>query len=146
MTNGGRDWVEELRAFYAAISAKDAVTLQHFVEERFTSDTRISWPESLPHGGSVTGKDRLAKIFGGMSLPSAPLGVSKLELIDLIDGGDRMVAHLEFEWFVRVGESTLSMPTSALELWTFRDDSVDEIRAYYWDSAAMNRITRRPAP
>lgn len=143
VATGSRDWSEELRAFYAAIGARDAVALQQFVNERFAPDTRICWPESLPHGGSISGKDRLAKFFGGMASPSAPMGVADLKLIDLIDGGSRIVARIEFEWFVRVGSSTVSMPTSALELWSFHDDLVQQIDAYYWDAAAVNRIARR---
>lgn len=133
--------VSVVRAFYLAVATKDAAALQTLVRKRFAADAVIRWPESLPHGGELAGVDKLAKVFGGLASPSAPMGLEEVELTDVVDGGDRIVARIEFDWFVRVNGSAESTRTSALEMWTFDGDRVREIRAYYWDAVAVNQLT-----
>ncbi|WP_020501752.1 nuclear transport factor 2 family protein [Sciscionella marina] len=123
--------------FYRALSDRNSYMLEGIVRERFTEQVRLVYPDSLPHGGTISGSARLAKIFSRMVSADAPAGAVNIRLTDLIDGGDRVVAHIDFEW--RVPGTADGLPMSALELWTFQDGLVQEIRAFYWDTTAVAR-------
>jgi hypothetical protein len=51
-----------------------------------------------------------------MAVPE-PVGVADVLLTDLVDGGNRIAAHVEFAWYPPGG--ACPVPMSALELWTF---------------------------
>ncbi len=144
--NGESERASVVRNFYEALSTGDADAVRALVRERFADDATLTWPDSLPYGGTVAGKARLERVLGraagsaervlGTAAGSAELvGVQKLRLVDLIDGGDRVAAQLEFDWYAPNGAGSLP-GTGAIEVWTFTGDFVHEIKAYYWDTAA----------
>jgi ketosteroid isomerase-like protein len=138
LTTGPSDVV---RAFYDAVVRRDAATLTALLEASFRDDAAMVWPEGLPYGGRVEGARRLAKVFGGMAASPTPVGPERLEVLSLVDGGDQVAAHLTFDW--RAPGSDESIPSGALELWTFEDGLVAEIRAYYWDTAACRDLVQK---
>ena len=48
-----------------------------------------------------------------------------------------MVAWITFEWKNPGSED--AVPNAALEVWSFSDGLVREIRAFYWDTAAISQ-------
>lgn len=121
-----------VRAFYQAVRDRDGAALEALVAASFDADAAVEWPAGLPYGGRVEGRDVLRKIFGGMAGAASPVGPDNLELASIIDGGSQVAAQLTFDW--KFGGD--SIPSGALELWTFDAGLVTEIRAYYWDTAA----------
>jgi ketosteroid isomerase-like protein len=128
-----------VRAFYAAVVRRDAQAIADLVESSFREDAAITWPDGLPYGGRVEGARRLTRLFAGMATSVVPIGPDRLEVEAIIDGGDQVVARLGFQY--RAPGSADSIPSSALELWTFKDGLVAEIRAYYWDTAACRDLS-----
>ena len=124
-----------VRNFYEAVSTGDADVVRALVRECFADDATLTWPDSLPYGGTVAGKARLERALGWAAGSVELVGVQKLRLVDLIDGGDRVAAQLEFDWYAPNGTGSLPA-TGAIEVWTFTGDLVHEIKAYYWDTAA----------
>ncbi|MVU80796.1 hypothetical protein GPX89_26525 [Nocardia sp. ET3-3] len=132
MTNNPADVVRE---FYRAIASKDAPALGQLLLDRFASDVVVTWPESLPYGGTIKGATALSALFGRMLAAPDPIGADRIEILGLVDGGNQVAAELKFDWYAPGSEKAIH--TGALELWRFSDDgSVLEIRAYYWDTAA----------
>ncbi|WP_067671539.1 nuclear transport factor 2 family protein [Nocardia miyunensis] len=131
MTEGNADVVRE---FYRAIAERDGDALARLVQHRFAPEASVTWPDSLPYGGTIAGARKLAKVFAGLASAPTPVGPSGTTLTDLVDGGDRIAAQLEFDW--HAPGSGQAVRSGALELWTFADGLVQELRAYYWDTAA----------
>jgi len=129
-----------VRAFYDAVAARDSNGLSEIVKNSFHADASISWPEGLPYGGRVEGASRLSRLFVGMASSPVPVGPSGLEVVSIVDGGGMVAAQLEFSW--HAPGSTDSIPSGALELWTFDQGLVSEIRAYYWDTAACRDLVK----
>jgi len=130
-----------VRAFYEAVGKGDADAVRSLVRERFAEDATLTWPESLPYGGTVAGRSRLERVLGGAAAATAPaVGVQNLRLVDVIDGGDRVAAQLEFDWIAPNGAGAVS-GTGAVEVWTFTGEQVSSIRAYYWDTAACAALS-----
>ena len=129
---------EIVRDFYDAVVRRDAQDLVALVERSFRDDAAITWPDGLPYGGRVEGARRLGKLFAGMATSAAPVGPENLEVEAVIDGGDKVAAQLRFDW--RAPGSADSIPSGALEVWTFECGLVSEIRAYYWDTAACRDL------
>jgi len=129
-----------VQTFYGAVAAKDATALSEIVKSSFHENASIAWPEGLPYGGRIEGASRLARLFAGMASSPEPVGPEGLEVISIVDGGDQVAAQLEFRW--RAPGSTESIPSGALELWTFDQGLVSEIRAYYWDTAACRDLVQ----
>jgi len=129
-----------VRAFYAAVARRDADSIAELVARSFREEASIAWPEGLPYGGRVEGSRRLAKLFAGMASSPVPVGPEGLEVVSIVDGGEQVAAQLEFRW--RAPGSTESIPSGALELWTFDQGLVSEIRAYYWDTAACRDLVQ----
>ncbi|MFE2998621.1 nuclear transport factor 2 family protein [Nocardia sp. NPDC059246] len=134
MTNTTDGNADVVREFYRAIAERDGDALGELLNTRFTSDTEVIWPESLPYGGVVKGAAKLAKMFGGLLSAPTPVGPAGMTVADLVADGDRIAAQLEFDWYAP--GSDRAVPSGALELWTFADGKVRSIRAYYWDTAA----------
>lgn len=129
-----------VQAFYDAVAARDAGALTEIVTSSFRGDASIAWPEGLPYGGRIEGATRLARLFAGMASSPEPVGPEGLEVVSIVDGGEQVVAQLEFRW--RAPGSDESIPSGALELWTFDQGLVSEIRAYYWDTAACRDLVQ----
>jgi ketosteroid isomerase-like protein len=129
---------EVVAAFYEAAAARDASALDALLEESFHDHAAVHWPEGLPYGGRVEGKAVLRKVFAGLATPQPGMGPDGLTVTSIVDGGDQVVAQVAFD-FLANGKT---IPSSALELWTFEDGLVTECRAYYWDTAACQDLLR----
>lgn len=127
---------ELVTAFYNAISTADTETIVNTIDSRFSADAAIEWPPSLPHGGRVVGNRKLRAIFAASADPDAPAGAKNLKLLSAIGDDHRVVAWISFDW-LQPGSATPT-PNQALELWTFVDGEVHEIRAFYWDTDAIS--------
>ena len=121
--------------FYAGVSAGDAALIAAVVDEHFDDDTVIEWPPSLPYGGRVAGAARLRKMFVAMAGADQKVGPDGLEVITITTSGSTVAAQLSFDWYPP--GKTEAVPSGALELWTFADDKVRSVRAFYWDTAAL---------
>jgi hypothetical protein len=124
-----------VRAFYEAVAAKDGPAIQAIVETSFAPDAEMIWPSSLPYGGVVSGAARLARMFAAVAAAPAPVGAAELTIVDIVDGGDRVAARVDFDWYAPGSASAVR--SSALELWIFDGGLVREVRAYYWDTAEL---------
>ncbi len=131
-----------VRAFYDAINGRDAAAVGGTIEAAFAPDATLILPPSLPYGGTFTGAAKLGRMFAGMVGSSALVGAQRIDVTDVIDGGDRVAAQLEFDWYPPGG--SVPVHGGALELWTFADGRVTEIRAYYWDTAELAAATHHP--
>lgn len=114
--------------FYSAITAGDADTVVGIIESHFDEDASVEWPPSLPHGGKVQGARKLKAVFGAAANPDAP-GAKNLKLVKAIGDGDDVVAWVSFDF--------AGTPNEALEVWTFADGKLREIRAFYWNTDAI---------
>lgn len=124
------------RTFYAAAAAKDAPALAELLATSFREDAAIEWPAGLPYGGRFEGTAVLTKVFAGLAADGAPVGPADLELLSMVDGGEQLAVQVSFDF--RAGDQVI--PSGALELWTFVDGMVAEVRAYYWDTAACQAL------
>lgn len=129
-----------VRAFYDAVDRRDGAAITDLVSHSFREDASVVWPEGLPYGGRVEGAQRLGKLFAGMATRPQPVGPDGLEVVSLVDGGTSVAAQLTFRW--HAPGSLGWVRSGALELWTFDDGLVAEIRAYYWDTAACQDLMR----
>ena len=118
--------------FYDAAARRDGDALVALVETSFHEDAAVEWPASLPYGGRVTGVPVLRKVFAGLATPGATLGPDDLSVLAVIEDGDQVAVQISFDWLANGS----SITSGALELWTFAEGLVTEIRAYYWDTAA----------
>lgn len=130
-----KERVGVVERFYAAVSAGDGETIGTVVDESFADDAAITWPSSLPYGGRVEGATRLRKMFVAMTASETKIGPDRLTVDSLTASGDTVAAQLSFDWYPP--GKTEPVPSGALELWTFDAGSVQTIRAYYWDTAAL---------
>jgi len=126
-----------VREFYRAVAASDADAVRALVRGHFAEDATLSWPDALPYGGVVAGRDRLAKVLGGAAAATAKVGAQDLRLLELADGGDRVAAEVAFDYHPPGGGDVIA--SRAVEFWEFADGLVRAVRAYYWDTAALTR-------
>jgi len=124
-----------VEAFYSALAANDGAAVAEIINTSFAADATVHLPESLPYGGTLSGRATLAKALGGMASMPKPFGPTNLVVADLIARANGVVARVEFDWYAP-GSDT-SVPSQALELWTFSDGIVQSMRAFYWDTAAL---------
>jgi ketosteroid isomerase-like protein len=124
-----------IRSFYRAVAGRDGDAVATLVGEHFTEDAVLRLPGSLPYGGTIQGRRRLERIFRGAADAAEPVGPSGLEILDVVEGGDRCAVELRFDWRAPAGGGVVP-GTGAVELWTFADGRVQDITAYYWDTAA----------
>ncbi|BDB44196.1 nuclear transport factor 2-like protein [Mycobacterium kiyosense] len=87
-----------------------------------------------PGGGQSTATRGL---FTGIAKAGNQAGATNLTLLRTIGDGDHVVAWITFEWKNPGSEDTV--PNSALEVWSFSGDRVQEIKAFYWDAAAISQ-------
>jgi ketosteroid isomerase-like protein len=122
--------------FYDAAARRDGDALVALLENSFREDAAVEWPAGLPYGGRVEGVPVLRKVFAGLATPDAALGPDGLEVLAVVEDGDHVAVQVSFDW--RANGS--SVASGALELWTFADGLVAEVRAYYWDTAACQAL------
>ncbi len=130
-----------VEAFYDAASRRDGEALVALVTSSFHPSAAVEWPAGLPYGGRVEGTRTLRKVFAGLATPDPVLGPENLEVVSVVEGGRQIAVQIAFDW--RANGATV--PSGALELWTFDEGLVSEIRAYYWDTAACQALLNKPA-
>ncbi len=126
--------------FYNAISNADVDTIVRTIDTHFAEDAAIEWPPSLPHGGRVQGSRKLRAVFSATANPDAPAGAKNLKLVRAIGDESEVAAWITFDW-VNPGDET-GTANQALELWSFADGKVREIRAFYWNTDAIGAPQR----
>jgi ketosteroid isomerase-like protein len=126
---------ELVRSFYRAVAGRDGVSVVALVGEHFAEDATLRLPESLPYGGVIAGRSRLERVFRSAADATEPVGPAALQVLDIVEGGDRCAAQLRFDWRAPGGGGVVS-GTGAVELWTFAGGLVTDITAYYADTAA----------
>jgi hypothetical protein len=92
---------------------------------------RIRQPESLPHGGWHEGQ-------AGLTEMGDAFGKHWTRVISdprIIDGGDTVVQLTTQTWTARA--TGRSATVEVVELFTFRDDLVSEIRVFQQDTALL---------
>ena len=129
--------IDVVTDFYTALAASDAELIAKAIDDRFAEDAAIEWPPSLPHGGRVEGSRRLRALFTGIAKSGGVTGATNLKLIRAIGDADDVVAWITFDW--KNPGDDVGTPNSALELWSFTDGMVRDIRAFYWDAAAISQ-------
>jgi ketosteroid isomerase-like protein len=123
--------------FYAALSSGDPDAVAAAIDAHFAEDAAIEWPPSLPHGGRIESSRRLRGLFTGIAKAGNQAGATNLTLVRTIGDGDHVVAWITFDW--KNPGSEHAVPNSALEVWSFSGDQVQEIKAFYWDGAAISQ-------
>lgn len=125
---------DTVRDFYDALAAKDVSAVTAIVEARFHEQCSMTRPESLPGGGTVSGRTRLQRLLtGGMGADVGPEG---LEIVTLAGGEGHVAVELRFAWRATPGADAVH--TGAVEWWSFDEEGlVRSIRVYYADPAHL---------
>jgi ketosteroid isomerase-like protein len=123
------------RAFYEALVAGDADTVGALADRWFAPDAVLELPPSLPYGGRVESAHRLRRMFTAMAAGAIPAGPTGLRVVSVTGDEESAAVRLEFDWVATSGAEPVT--SGALELWTFTEGSLTEIRAFYWDTAAL---------
>lgn len=122
---------ENLRAvqnIYDAFARGDAETAASF----FSSNIVLHEPESLPYGGTYIGLEEIAGAVGEIA---QRLDLSGLHVEKLIGDSETVVALVRGTWR---GDNGRNVEVRLSEWFTFADGKVVELRAFYWDSGALN--------
>jgi hypothetical protein len=124
-----------VESFYDALRARDGQLVAEIVDEHFAQDAILRRPESLPGGGVTAGAEKIKRFMVAAATMDGPLDISRLDVHQILehagDDGEHVVVDVRFP----IPGGTVN----ALEWWILRDLKVAEIRAYYWDTAAMVR-------
>jgi ketosteroid isomerase-like protein len=124
-----------IRSFYGAVAGRDGDAVAALVAGHFAENATLRLPGSLPYGGNVEGRRRLERVFRAAADATAPVGPTGLQVLDIVEGGDRCAVQLRFDWHAPSGGGVVP-GTGAVELWTFDGGLVTDITAYYSDTAA----------
>ena len=135
-----RSSADVVAGVYAAVTAGDIEAVALLIDSHFADDAAVEWPPSVPHGGRVQGSRQLRALFTGIAKPGVEVGATNLKLLRTVGDRDHVVAWLTFDW--KHADAGDAVPNSALELWSFSDGLVREIRAFYWDTAAFGQPQR----
>jgi ketosteroid isomerase-like protein len=125
-----------LDRYYKALQDKDADELRSSINEGFARDAVLRISDSLPYGGTHTGRETILNMLLGFVTPS-PAPIIRPEQITIeriVEDGDSIVAKAVFPWTAPGARK--SIPMSAFEWFTFRDGRVSEMVVSYWDTVA----------
>lgn len=113
--------VDIVDAIYAAAATGDYDAMETYL----TDDFRVEMSPALPFAGLYEGKTALRKLFPDVM---GALGVTN------IDRGEYMVSSDSVSYKAIMSVSAPDVdPLEMLEVFSFRDDKVCEIRAYYYN-------------
>lgn len=127
--------VDVVQSFYTLINRGDTTALGALIDEHFAEQAVVEFPPSLPYGGRLQGVKILRKVFVGLAGGNSGVGPRALVVENVLGDGDLAVAILRFDWYAP--EANNPVQSGACETWRFEDTKVVEIRAYYWDTAAL---------
>jgi ketosteroid isomerase-like protein len=131
-TSPNRAIVERL---YAALRNRDADGVRTAIEEGFAPDAVNRISESMPYGGTTTGREGILNLFAGFVTATTPIiPPEQITVERMVEEGDSIVAWVAFPW-IAPGASE-PIPMWASEWFTFRDGRVSEMVVSYWDTAA----------
>ncbi|KAA1421907.1 nuclear transport factor 2 family protein [Nocardioides humilatus] len=125
-----------VETFYEAAKNRDGEALVALIDTSFREDAAVEWPAGLPYGGRVEGAAVLRKVFAGLATPDPSFGPDGLNVLTVVEDGDHVAVQVSFAF--RANGSAID--SGALELWTFTDGLVAEVKAYYWDTAACQAL------
>jgi ketosteroid isomerase-like protein len=124
-----------LERYYSALQHKDADELRSSIEEGFAPDAVLRISDSLPYGGTHTGRETILEMLMGFVTTTAPIiRPEQITIEGMVEEGDTIVAKAVFPWLAP-GASE-SIPMSAFEWFTFLDGRISEMVVSYWDTAA----------
>jgi ketosteroid isomerase-like protein len=124
-----------LDRYYSALGHKDADELRSSIEEGFAPDAVLRVSDSLPYGGTITGREEILEMLMGFVTTTTPIIPPEQITIDrMVEEGDSIVAKADFPWLAPGASEPI--PMSAYEWFTFRDGRVTEMVVSYWDTAA----------
>jgi ketosteroid isomerase-like protein len=129
---------------YAALAARDGVAVGQLIDDHFSADVVLHEPASLPWGGAHRGLPAVRRLFVGMTRAPAgtsPLDPSAIEVERLAGQAGEVAVLLRFPFVPAAGEPVES---GAVEWFRFRDGQVTEIRAVYFDTAALVQPATTP--
>jgi hypothetical protein len=123
-----------VESFYDALRARDVQAIEDLVDEHFADGAALLRPESLPGGGVTAGAETIKRFMSAAAtMEGGPLDVSQMVVAEILEHAGEDCDHVVAEVRFPLGAGA----TTALEWWTLRDLKVIEIKAYYWDTAAM---------
>lgn len=127
---------EAVADVYAAFVSRELEQVGEVFDRTFSPEIVLHEPDQLPYGGAYEGLDTVKEFIGGLVDPQSPVDAAQLVVDDIIasDSTDRVVGYVSFPWHPPGAEGGISM--SALELFTFEEMQVVEIRVFLWDTAA----------
>jgi ketosteroid isomerase-like protein len=122
--------------FYSALNDKDADGVRTLIEEGFAPDAVNRISESMPYGGTTTGREAIVELFAAFFTTTPPIiPLEQITVERMVGEGDTVAAWVEFPWFAP-GTATNPIQTGATEWFTFRDGLVTEMVVSYNDTAA----------
>lgn len=113
---------------YDALTAGDGAAVAAIVEENFAVDAVLTRPDSLPGGGATEGVGHIARFMKGAAAARPTVRIRGVYETSV--GG---VTDVFVDLTIDMGGG----PVPALEWWTFAEDKVVAIKAFYWDTAAL---------
>lgn len=120
--------VHTVRSIYDAFACGDVESAASF----FSSKIVLHEPESLPYGGTYRGLDEIGAAVNDIA---QRLDLSSLRVEKLLGDDEMVVALVRGTWR---GDNGTKTDVYLSEWFKFAGGKVVEVRAFYWDSAAMN--------
>jgi ketosteroid isomerase-like protein len=133
-----------LERYYSALQHKNADELQSAIEEGFAADAVLRISDSLPYGGTYTGRKVILTMLMGFVTTTTPIiRPEQIKIERVVEEGESIVAKAVFPWLAPGAREPI--PMSAFEWFTFRDGRVSEMVVSYWDTAACLAAMRAAA-
>jgi ketosteroid isomerase-like protein len=120
---------------YEALRNKDADGVRAAIEEGFAPDAINRISESMPYGGTTTGREAILELFAAFVTATTPIiPTEQITVERMVEEDNSVVAWVAFPWIAP--GATESIPMWASEWFIFRDGLVSEMVVSYWDTAA----------
>src|SRR5688572_7283502 len=124
-----------LDRYYTALQHKNADELRSAIEEGFSTDAVLRISDSLPYGGTHSGRQVILTMLMGFVTTTTPIiRPEQIKIERIVEEGDSIVAKAVFPWLAPGASTPIQM--SAFEWFTFRNGRVSEMVVSYWDTAA----------
>lgn len=124
-----------LERYYNALQRKNADELHSAIEEGFAPNAVLKISDSLPYGGTRSGRDVILNMLMGFVTTTKPIiPPEQIRVESVVEDGDTIVAKAVFPWIAPGAREPIQM--TAYEWFTFRDGRITEMVVSYWDTAA----------
>jgi hypothetical protein len=136
MSNLAERRKEIVGEIYSAFIARDLERVAAVFDRNLADDVVLFEPESLPYGGKYERLETVKEFTGGLVDPQSPIDAGKLAVNFILtsDSDPHVIASVSFPWDPPGGPGAI--PMGALELFTFDELKVVEMRVFLWDTAA----------